>query len=160
DAAGGLELADGGAEGEVVAENLLEGSTLQHAELERGDGAGLPRPDVAGVGERPVQLVAAGLHHVAVDGGGVGGVELQEDDVVARVRRHVGVAGVVHHLQLLAGEHRPRRRVHRQLQVLLAVLVDVDRQHQVPPAHELELGRRVVEPCHLHHVPQPIPVKP
>ena len=37
-----LELADGGAEGEVVAEHLLEGSPLQHPELQRANAAGLP----------------------------------------------------------------------------------------------------------------------
>uniref|UniRef100_A0A804QNF5 Uncharacterized protein n=1 Tax=Zea mays TaxID=4577 RepID=A0A804QNF5_MAIZE len=148
DAARRLELADGGAEGEVVAEHLLEGAALQHPQLERADAARPPRPDVARVREGAVQLVAAALQHVVA---GVG-VQLPEHHVVARVARHLRVAAVVHHLQLLRRQDLGRA-VHGQLQVLLAALVDVDAQQQVPPAHELELRRRVVEPGHLHHVP-------
>uniref|UniRef100_A0A0A9DEK8 Uncharacterized protein n=1 Tax=Arundo donax TaxID=35708 RepID=A0A0A9DEK8_ARUDO len=149
-----LELANRGAEGEVVAQHLLERAPLQHPQLQRRDSARLPRPDVAGVGERPVQLVAAALQHVVV---GLR-VELPEDDVVARVARHVGVAAVIDHLQLLGGEDLGRA-IDGELQVMFAVLVDVDGQHQVPTAHELELGRRVVEPGHLHHVAQPVTIQ-
>ncbi|BAT12988.1 Os11g0186525, partial [Oryza sativa Japonica Group] len=163
DAPGHLELPRRAAAGDVVAEHLLERPAPQHPQLERPDGARLPRLGVPRVGaERPVHLVAAPLQHAAA----VlltATVQLPEDDVVARVRRRVGVAGVVGDLELLvvlavAGEDLGGA-VDGELEVVLAVLVDVDGQDEASPAHEPELGRRVVESGHLHHVAQPVAVQ-
>ncbi|URD75792.1 protein phosphatase 2C 52 [Musa troglodytarum] len=123
DVARRLELAHGAPQADVMIRDLLERSPANHAELQSPDGARLPGSHVPGVDEGQVHAVAAAAENPLRRLG----AQLPEHHVVADLRRRVHVAREVHHLQPFLRQ-QPARRFHRQLQILLGVLVDVDAQ--------------------------------
>lgn len=119
----GLELAKCASVSNTMFQNLLESSSLHDPELERSDGVGSSGHHVAIVHERSVHEGAAlsqnCILHVTFD--------FPEDDVVAWLVGHVGVAGEVNYfgsaLTFVAQQLGPSFNHH--LKILLRVLVDV-----------------------------------
>lgn len=135
--------------------DLVKGPLPDHPQLQCSNGIHLPRAHVPCVQERPVQAVAALPQDLPIRLS----ARLPEYHVVPWLSRHVDMAREVHHLQLFLRQQAPGC-LDRHLQVLLRVLVDVDAKQKVPPAHEFHLWGRVMEPHHLHHIPQSVTVQP
>lgn len=133
--------------------DLLKGPPSDHLQLQGPNPSSFPRPNIAHVHKTQVHRIAAALQDIFPDSP----TQLQEDHIVARLRGQINVASEVHDLELLCCQELGGP-LDCQLQVPLAVLVDVYAQDQVPSAHKLKLWRRVVKASNLYDVSQPVTV--